>query len=193
MAYYLTFIQQTHNLLREHNFDPIEFEIRSIEITESTNDYVAGLLKFYPKVIALSITQESGRGREGRTWISPMGGIWLSIGIAKEMEVKELASPVVESVQRVLSNYVDCQIKMPNDIMINEKKVAGILVEGKIQGDQLEEVVIGIGINVHNDVPDELVDIATTLKQYCNPPPVEDLAAKIVLNVISKLQSLEIL
>ncbi len=185
MALYLTFIHLLHEKLVKNNIDPNSYEIRSLPIVHSTNDYAERLLKMnFPYNVVLSKIQENGRGRENRYWDSSDGGIYLSIGIQKDMDPIELSTPVVEVVHRVLSEIVACEIRNPNDIMIKGKKVAGILVESKIQGPVMKQAIIGIGINVVNEIAEDLSDIATRLDDHCDVPEIYELASDIALEVI---------
>ena len=93
--------------------------------------------------------QTAGRGRRGRTWLSPQGGMYLSLVLRPEMDKRfwPLLSFVValaarETIQDVLASYRPL-VKWPNDILVNDRKICGILLEG------VENFLIaGIGINV---------------------------------------------
>lgn len=105
--------------------------------------------------------QVAGRGRMGRTWLSPAGSIALSVilypGVAHLPFLIMLASlSVVHSVEAVTG--LKPQIKWPNDVLINGKKVCGILTESSVKGNSAKFAVIGIGINVNLE-PDDLPDI----------------------------------
>lgn len=167
-----------------------DFEIRSIAICDSTNDFVSDLLGFYEKAVVLSIVQEKGRGTKGHEWFSPEGGIWLSIGYKITTEVQELSTPVVKAVNKILRGYVDCQIKPPNDILIGTQKVAGILVEAKVSDNMLSEVIVGIGINVINDLTPDLQGLATRLEDHGKIPSIPVLASEVALEVIATLNSI---
>lgn len=117
--------------------------------------------------------QKSGRGRLGRSWESPEGlGLWLSLILrpsfpprfAPRMTV--LAGlAVVQAIFRVTG--LETSIKWPNDIIINSKKVCGILTEMQADPDLIDYIVVGIGMNVNTlkeDFPHELRDSATSLK-----------------------------
>lgn len=187
---FLTFNSMCHQLLQDAEYNAIDFEIRSIEICNSTNDEVAKHLKSYPYSIVLSMKQQEGRGREGKTWISPIGGIWLSIGFNTNAKVVELSSKVVSSIKGTLDKYLLCNIKEPNDIFVEGKKICGVLVETKSIDDHFEEVIVGVGINVFNDIPDELSDIATRMKDHCDPPSIPELSSKITLDLLDNLNFL---
>jgi len=112
--------------------------------------------------------QTVGRGRVKRAWLSPKGCLALSLILRPGMihlpsliMVASLA--VVHSIEAVTS--LKPQIKWPNDILINGKKVCGILIENEIKGARVEYTIIGIGINANLKVADfpEIVPIATSL------------------------------
>ncbi|TCS93363.1 biotin--[acetyl-CoA-carboxylase] ligase [Hazenella coriacea] len=116
--------------------------------------------------------QRSGRGRLGRSWHSPPHtGIWMSlilrpkIPLAHAPHMTLLASiGVSKGIQRVTG--LPIQIKWPNDLLINGKKVCGILCELRGEQDRIHYLVTGIGINVNTmetDLPPELKPIATSL------------------------------
>lgn len=187
---HLAFNSLCHESLQEAGFDPLEFEIRSLEVCESTNDFAEKLLDIHDNSIVLSMIQNKGRGRESRIWYSPVGGIWLSIGINSSSKVAELSTPVIHGVKKVLDKYVRTEIKPPNDIKCKGKKMCGVLVETKSVGDQFQKIIIGIGINVFNEIPAEVTDIATRLSDYTDPPSVPELASMITTSVLSEIKPL---
>jgi len=112
--------------------------------------------------------QRGGRGRMKRTWLSPKGSLALSIILYPNVDYLPslimLASlAVVRSIETVTG--LKSQIKWPNDVLINEKKVCGILIESDVQRNIVEYAIIGIGVNVNlrlADFPD-ILPIATSL------------------------------
>lgn len=187
---FLIFNRLCHQRLQSSGYNPTDFEIRSLEICNSTSDEAEKHLKSYPYSIVLSMTQQEGRGREGKTWFSPIGGVWLSIGINTRAKVMELSTNVVESVKDSLEKYLKCHIKEPNDILVDGKKLCGVLVESRSSADHFENVIIGIGVNVFNDIPEELNDKATRMKDHCNPPSIPELASLIVVDLLDRLNFL---
>ena len=114
--------------------------------------------------------QDAGRGRRGRTWESPAdSSIYMTLLLRPEMEpVKApmLTLVMAYSVARALGEYegLEVQIKWPNDIVINGKKICGILTEMSTEIDCINYVVIGVGINVNTKVfPKELETTASSL------------------------------
>ncbi|MDF2801730.1 MAG: BirA [Anaerocolumna sp.] len=122
-------------------------------------------------VLVLANKQNAGRGRLGREWDSPKNeGIWMSlilkpvINITKASMLTLIAALAVNKGIRVVTG-LESYIKWPNDIIINGKKVCGILTEMSTSKDILECIVVGIGINVSNTCfePD-IKNKATSLK-----------------------------
>ncbi|MBI2083443.1 MAG: biotin--[acetyl-CoA-carboxylase] ligase [Deltaproteobacteria bacterium] len=114
-------------------------------------------------------SQNEGRGREGRRWESPAGkNLYVSFLLRPEVrpvEAVEITQMVAAVVRETLGREV--VIKRPNDILIDGKKVAGILCEMSSEGDKTSWVVVGIGINVNTDPEDfspEVRETATSLK-----------------------------
>ncbi|MCX5693719.1 MAG: biotin--[acetyl-CoA-carboxylase] ligase [Candidatus Omnitrophica bacterium] len=122
--------------------------------------------------LVLAESQIKGRGRLGRSWLSPKyKGIYLSLILRPR--ISPAACPILtlmsavsicEAVKEVTS--LDVQIKWPNDILINNKKVSGILTEMNAEVDKVNFVVIGVGLNVNNDKK-SLLSQAISLKEEC--------------------------
>lgn len=114
--------------------------------------------------------QTAGKGRRGRSWESPaQTGIFMTMLLKPEIEPNNasmLTLVTALAVTRAIREQtgLEAQIKWPNDIVVNGKKVCGILTEMSAQIDYVNHVVIGIGINVHNQTfPDEIAQTATSL------------------------------
>ena len=115
--------------------------------------------------------QTAGRGRDGRTWRSPAGGVWLGMLLRPPLPFPGalplrvglvLADVVDEFVGRPLPR---ARLKWPNDVLVDDRKVAGILCEGRWQGEALQWLGVGIGINVANEIPGELAGRAIALSE----------------------------
>lgn len=146
------------------------------EVT-STNNMANELLKQgYPSgTVVVADRQTKGKGRLGRTWVSPAGkNLYISVAIKPTIPPKyatllTLTSAVACTTALRRLTDVTVVIKWPNDMLIEDKKVGGILTEVKIEGEKIKSAVVGIGINVNmseNDIPEEIKDIATSLKIY---------------------------
>lgn len=102
--------------------------------------------------IIIAKKQTSGKGRANRKWYSPEGGIWLSIIIRPEFDISMItlfpiasATALCKAMEKSLD--VKPELKWPNDITINGKKVAGILIDASLESNKIENIVLGIGIN----------------------------------------------
>ena len=118
--------------------------------------------------VVIAGEQTAGRGRIKRAWLSPKGSIALSVilypGVTYLPSLIMLASlAVVHSIDKVAG--LKSQVKWPNDVLINGRKVCGILVESEVRGDKVNYAIIGIGINANFRVSDfpEISSIATSL------------------------------
>jgi len=115
--------------------------------------------------------QTGGRGRLGRQWASPKGGIWFSTILKPRIALAAASRLTLTfglSVAKTLrQNGFDAKIKWPNDVLVGGKKVSGILTEVEAEIDTVEYVVIGIGINANmslKDIPEDLRENSTTLR-----------------------------
>ncbi len=121
-------------------------------------------------LLAVAEEQTAGRGRRGHAWVSPPGtGIWFSFLLKPQIspdKASMLTLVAAIAVARAISETTGLvsQIKWPNDIVVNKKKVCGMLTELSAEMTQVNYVVIGIGINANNrEFPDEIKETATSL------------------------------
>lgn len=122
--------------------------------------------------VLIAEEQTEGKGRMGRTWISPKGkGIWMTIILKpniEPMKIPKITLIGAAAVHKALDKMtIKTQIKWPNDILIDGKKICGILTEMSGELNMVNYIIMGIGINVNldeKDIPDELKDRATSLK-----------------------------
>lgn len=113
---------------------------------------------------------KNAKGRLGRKWQADPGGIWFSLVLRppylEGMHLISLAMAfsVSKSIEDVLG--VEARVKWPNDVLINGKKVCGILSEAKIMEDGPSYAIVGVGINANNPISIELKDVAISLKEF---------------------------
>ncbi len=121
--------------------------------------------------LVIANQQSSGKGRRGRTWESPANtGIWMTLVLKPDMNPTNasmmtlvMALAVAKACNEITN--VRCSIKWPNDIVLNNKKICGILTEMSAEMDCINHIVIGVGINANMDeFPDELKEKATSIK-----------------------------
>lgn len=147
-------------------------EIRYFESIDSTNFKAKELAEqgFPSGTLVVSDEQTAGRGRRGRSWESPSGtGIFMTLMLKPEINPNNAsmltlvsALAVAKAINEVTG--LEAQIKWPNDIVVNGKKICGILTEMSAQFDYINHIVIGIGINVHNEAfPEEIAHMASSI------------------------------
>ena len=147
-------------------------EVLYFDTIDSTNTKAQELAeKGYPSgTLVVADKQESGKGRRGRSWVSPSGtGIFMTLMIKPDINPNNAsmltlvaALAVAKAITSVTSE--EALIKWPNDIVVNGKKVCGILTEMNAQFDYINHIVVGIGINVHNEsFPEEISQMASSL------------------------------
>ena len=118
--------------------------------------------------VVIAGTQTAGRGRIGRTWLSPEGSLAMSVILKPSLDqLPQLIMIASLAVVRAIKNVsgIETQIKWPNDVLVKGKKVCGILIENEVKGGRVNFAIIGIGINI-NFKPlafPEIAQIATSL------------------------------
>jgi len=116
-------------------------------------------------VVIVADKQTHGRGRHNRTWVSPEGGIYFSVLLRPSFHEYLSLFPLLAavSVASTLESYdLQPSIKWPNDVHLQGKKIAGILVESSLQGKKVDYVIVGIGLNVNQTAQQLPVDVAAT-------------------------------
>ena len=136
----------------------------------STNDIARqqALAKAPEGTAVIADRQTTGRGRLKREWVSPQGNIAVTVVLypaRKNLPYLTMlaALAVLHSIEK--TTRLKCQLKWPNDVLINNKKVCGILLESQAEADRVDYAIIGIGINVNMKLADypEIASIATSL------------------------------
>ena len=152
--------------------DWVSKEVLYFDTIGSTNIKAQELAeKGYPSgTLVVADKQESGKGRRGRSWVSPSGtGIFMTLMIKPDINPNNasmLTLVAALAVAKAITSVTgeEALIKWPNDIVINGKKVCGILTEMNAQFDYINHIVVGIGINVHNEsFPEEISQMASSL------------------------------
>lgn len=142
---------------------------------DSTNKWAKELVKLGASegTVAVAETQTCGRGRLKRRWFSPKGGLWFSVILKPKVKPAEAAKlmlaaglAVAEVLRRLYS--VEVETKWPNDVLVNGRKVCGILAEMNTIDERVNYAIIGVGINANFDVkkvlPKKLWESTTSLK-----------------------------
>jgi len=158
------------------------YEIEVLDQVDSTN---SEMKRRSPKSksILVSHTQKSGRGRLGRSFFSPRGGLYFTVALPLDMAIDSAllitsAAAVATSEGLATIAHVEPSIKWVNDLFVGNKKISGILTEGIISMERrvMATVIVGIGINLHLDVtllPAELQEIVGSLFDPSKPLPID--------------------
>ncbi len=122
-------------------------------------------------MVIISEKQTNARGRSGKPWKSPLGGVWLSIILTPQISQNKI--PIITlatgvAVKKTLERIgIDnAEIKWPNDVLINDKKICGILTEAIAKFNTIEYVVVGVGIDVNIDVdslPEDIREVSNSV------------------------------
>lgn len=151
-------------------------EIYCFDSIDSTNTKAKELAEAgHPSgTLVVADQQTLGRGRRGRSWESPAGtGIFMTLMLKPDINPNNasmLTLVAAMATARAITEVTGeaAQIKWPNDIVMNGKKVVGILTEMSAQFDYINHIVVGIGINVHNEkFPEEIAKTASSLLLEC--------------------------
>lgn len=150
------------------------YEIRYYRVLSSTNQVAKEIARnsSKEKIVVLAETQFRGRGRLGRRWFSPKGGIWLSVVLRPKIGPKEAlkltfiaSSAVAVTIEEKFG--IRTEVKWPNDVLIKARKVCGILTETILLDGEVEFSIVGIGLNANIDMkalPELVRSTSTSLK-----------------------------
>lgn len=152
--------------------DWVAKEVLYFDTIDSTNTKAQELAEkgYQSGTLVVADKQESGKGRRGRSWVSPSGtGVFMTLMIKPDINPNNasmLTLVAALAVAKAITSVTgeEALIKWPNDIVVNGKKVCGILTEMNAQFDYINHIVVGIGINVHNEsFPEEISQMASSL------------------------------
>ena len=145
--------------------------------------------------VVISEKQTDAKGRSGKAWASPIGGIWLSLIVKPNVDYSKLPMitigtgvAVAKAIERTGINFAE--IKWPNDIIIHDKKVCGILTEAVTTFNTIDSVIIGVGIDANIDIddfPEELKDGTTTLSDELGRKEDENVLIRLFLEEFEKI------
>jgi len=123
--------------------------------------------------------QTSGRGRLGRSWISPKGGLWFSLILRPRVRPDHVPGltlvAALDWVETLRVRGVQAEVKWPNDVWADGKKIAGILTEMSAETDRVHWVALGVGVNVNNRAPVSTAVPATAVSAWTGTIALGDL------------------
>ncbi len=143
---------------------------REVSVLESTGSTQVALKELAERgagegALVVALEQSSGKGRMGHPWSSPKGGLWFSLLLRPTFRLPELYKITLLfgiAVARALEHYgISPKLKWPNDVLVEEKKICGMLMETSLEADKIDYVVVGIGINVNFHTAELVGEIRT--------------------------------
>lgn len=154
----------------------IENEILAFDEVISTQELAMKYIRERKTTHGLVLTakkQTGGQGRLKRSWSSPIGGLWMTTIYHCKTPLARFEGFSVRLGLEIIKDLetsfpLEFKIKWPNDLIVNKKKVGGILINTRIKEDILTELIIGIGININNKsetLPSEVASIATSMSE----------------------------
>lgn len=150
--------------------DIIGKKVLFFEEVDSTNNKAKQIASEEKEgTVVISEVQTSGRGRRGREWNSPKGGIYISfilkpnIPPEKAPQLTLVSSLALAETLNSMDKKLDAKIKWPNDILIKGKKISGILTELSSDIEKINHIVVGVGVNLNTD-KNALPETGTSLK-----------------------------
>ena len=174
-------------------------QIVCLDATDSTNEEIKRQASTGVRegLAVLSALQTGGKGRRGRSFSSPEGGLYLSVLLRPDCSVGELfqiTAWVAVAVCRGIFNAtgLDVGIKWTNDLVVEGKKLGGILTELGMEGESgaINYVAVGVGLNLTQgaeDFPPEIRDVATSLAQHMERVPQRNLLAGALLKSLDEM------
>lgn len=157
------------------------------EVT-STNDEI--LNQKQDDTLMIALFQSKGKGHYGRKFFSPENGLYFSYLLNEEMTFQQ--SQFITPIMGIAVSYaidevfgVNTSIKWVNDILLEKKKICGILTECKVDKNVCHDIVVGVGINVYQmDFPDDIKDTAGFIEEKTDTDKREELVIKIMQNFL---------
>ncbi len=163
--------------------------MKIIELGEidSTNEYCKRRGK--ENLIVTAVSQTSGKGTKGRSYVSDEGGLYLSVmrhydNFLSCNAFKIMVNACVAVCRTVQSFGLKPVIRWANDVLVNGKKICGTLIENTFSGSYISRSIVGMGINVNNKLPYELKNIATSLSaELGKPVDIKAVRSELVKNL----------
>jgi len=168
-----------------------KIKIIHIDKTRSTQDVVIDYLQndYYSSLLLIAKIQTGGRGRKDDDWFSPEGGFWATLGVSTPLSLNESQLALFHYFTAILLTRVIkeeynliVQIKWPNDLLYENKKLAGILIDYVI-GPRKNYILIGMGVNLNNsssEMQKDLKSITISIKDILHKTvSLDDFAHKI--------------
>ena len=142
----------------------MDFHITSYPVLESTQDTACDLARSGAAegIVIQAEEMTAGRGTHGRTWHAPTGNLYMSVILRPDVPVRDIgqisfvaAVGIAKAIEAVIDDARSLTLKWPNDILLEENKLCGILPESELDGDSMSHVILGVGVNIQTAPSDE--------------------------------------
>lgn len=167
-------------------------ELVFLDKVESTNTYAKNLEKVVPGTVVLAEAQTAGKGQHKKVWsVEPGKNLTFSLIFTPKQadRITLLTLACASAIEDVICKYFDdCTInlKWPNDVICDGKKISGLLTEVIYNGNKVDRVIVGIGLNVNQDVfSTDLQDVATTMKLISGK---EESREQLLCNLLTRIE-----
>jgi BirA family transcriptional regulator, biotin operon repressor / biotin---[acetyl-CoA-carboxylase] ligase len=159
--------QKILDLFPENQYLDLDLNIQIFDTLPSTNEKLSQLVteeNAPPGTIVIAKTQTDGRGQRGRKWDSATGGLYLSLAISPDLlaiNVHQLTIGIVWGIAHQLRQQgLPVLIKWPNDLLLANRKLGGILTQTRIAQGKIQHAIVGVGINYANAVEGQAINLA---------------------------------
>jgi BirA family transcriptional regulator, biotin operon repressor / biotin---[acetyl-CoA-carboxylase] ligase len=181
-----------------HQYSYLPFSLHIFDSVTSTNQTLWNLLAegAEPGCVVIATEQTAGRGQWGRQWISASGGLYVSVAINPKLAATDSYQLTLASAWGIAAQLRNCGvnlgIKWPNDLVLNGRKLGGILTETKVNQGKITQAVVGVGINWANPVPETGINLQSWQASQATKPIscLEMLTAQVLLGIESGIECL---
>jgi len=186
------------SLKAQRKYTYIPFSLHIFDSLSSTNQTAWELVNqgAEPGTVVIAREQTAGRGQWGREWVSPTGGLYLSVAIKPQLKATDSYQLTLATAWGIAAELrkagVNVGIKWPNDLVLNSRKLGGILTETKVNQGQINQAVIGVGINWSNPVPETGINLESwqTVQNSWSISSISMLTSKVLLGIDSGIECL---
>ncbi len=174
----------------------VPLQLRVLDEVPSTNRHLWDWIDqgAFVGAVVIAAQQTAGKGQWGRHWRSPLGGLYLSLAIAPQCPLDQVGQLTICSAWGVASalrwHHIPVQLKWPNDLILQGRKLGGILIETRMQQGLIPWAVIGIGINWANPVPELGIALQAYIgDEQCPLQSINELAAAVIQGAMAGYRS----
>jgi BirA family biotin operon repressor/biotin-[acetyl-CoA-carboxylase] ligase len=188
------------SLKAEYKHQDLPFSLHIFNTLSSTNQTLWQLINQgeKPGCVVIATQQTAGRGQWGRQWQSSTGGLYLSMALTPNMEATSSYQLTLASAWGITAKLRKCGIpvgiKWPNDLVLDGRKLGGILTETKVNQGHITQAVIGVGINWANQVPETGINLQLwqNSRNYQMIHHLEMLTSQVLLGIKSGIECLQV-